>query len=90
MQWLEHLRDDNNLHCLSFNLYLKRTLSFIRPKVYAKFLGYFYAYFFNSGKYYIGTTVNNQGVIKHKNIFFKDNVTQIIADFIFIASPYFT
>lgn len=90
MQLLEHSRDDNNLHCLSFNLYLKRKFSFIRPKVYAKFLGYSYAYFFKVGHYYVGTIVNNQGIKKYKNIFFEDNVTQIIADFIFISSPYFT
>ena len=47
MQLLEHLRNDNNLHGLSFNLYLKRKFSFMRPKVYAKFLCYCYVYFLN-------------------------------------------
>lgn len=86
------MRDDNNLHCLSFNLFEEKKFSFIRPVVHAKFLGYAYAYFCNPGQYYIGTTANNQGVIKkYKNTYsLKIMLHKLIATYIFMWSPYFT
>lgn len=68
-------------------MFEEKKFSFIRPVVHAKFLGYAYAYFCNPGQYYIGTTANNQGVIKkYKNIYSLKIKHKLIATYILINS----